>query len=355
MPRRSARLAAKQHGSQQQTAAARTLAIPEILDLVIEHAFTSPNALPLRAVNRLFKSVAETHLVSSVVSNEGSLHSFPPWPSNGSRYKLDSILSPNADLWRYVKIAYLNSRDKLVAFISHGNLTCLTLGYASILDAVVSLFKATPFQLSNLCFLEIKLESPGESGCSRSDMQAFITSLNALRTLHVFLRGSTFGECSLFTYQIDTLLQGVAPRIREFMLLPCYVDHGVVVDLKSILQNFVNLRHFFLSIEQYESSEDITEAFPSYITELTVECTHDILRRILERLADPTWLPLLRRVPYLQELGTDDDGEYVEGLATMPPVLVRRAIAGLRKREGVKDVEDRKWTLLCLIDEDTLG
>ena len=355
MPRRSARLAAKQHGSQQQTAAARTLAIPEILDLVIEHAFTSPNALPLRAVNRLFKSVAERHLVSSVVANEGSLRSFPPWRSDGSRYKLDFILKPNADLWKHVKTAFLTSSDGLNSFVSHGNLTHLILEYPSILEPLVNLFTATPFQLPNLWFLEIRLGLPVESDFSRSDVQAFITSLNALRSVHVLLGGVTFDDLSLATYKIEALLQGVAPRIREFMLQLPYDADDVLVDLNSILQTLVNLRHFWLHFEQCGSSEDITDAFPSHITELTVECNHDTIRRILERLADPKWLPLLRRVPSLEELSRGEDDDWMDGLATMPAVLVRRAIAGLRERGGVKDIEDRKWTLLCLIDEDTLG
>lgn len=104
MPRRSARLAARTETAQT-AAAANALAIPEILEIVIEQAFSYRDAKSFRKVNRLFRDITDKHIVASIDMHDDTTCSIPDHGDEWVSLPLDSMLERSPTLWSYVKSA----------------------------------------------------------------------------------------------------------------------------------------------------------------------------------------------------------------------------------------------------------
>ena len=163
MPRRSARLAARTETAEA-SAAANALAIPEILEIVIEQAFSYRAAKSFRKVNRLFRDATDKQIVTSIDTHGDRIRSMATHGDAWVSLPLESMLERSPTLWAYVKSATVRITEGLEPLFSHGKLVNLTLTH-NVVASVVELHALTSFSLSKLTYLEIYFNSR----CARED------------------------------------------------------------------------------------------------------------------------------------------------------------------------------------------
>lgn len=350
MVRRSARLAARS-APLHQTAAARAMAIPEIVNMIVEYAFDVDHPIQLRLVNRLIKEATEEHLVSSI--NIQSLEHIRRWPpGSGGTYRLYQIPIQNTRLWSYVREAIVRPLEQLNSLTSIGNLRSLNIAADALEHLAENFALGKNVLLRGLVQLETRLGLPLRRKCTENAMRDFLTSLDALHTLHLALDDG-FDASELADFRLVPLLGPVAPRITELLFLPASVDSFKSEHLREMLMLFSNLRHLFLCILKVGYVEGITRCIPQQIRQLTVECDGDALGEIIESLAEADWLPDLTEIPLLHGLAYYEEGEIVDE-TTMDLVAVANALQALHRRKDMQRSDDLDFRMWRLVDDDEI-
>ena len=313
------------------TLAASVLAIPEILDMVIEQAFTYSDALQHRQVNRLFRDATDKHLVASVDSTKIGIRTNPPTPQDRV-HRLDLILRNNPNLWTSVTKAVVHSIEPLARLVPYGNLVSLTLE-ANGGDRLANLHAAKPFSLPKLSHLEIDLTIDPENAAARKKFVGFLASLGSLRDLEVIVGDHLADGIWLTVAQLKLpeLLLGVAPKLRRFSL--CATNDAIRTDdIGSCATLCSALESFSVSVPAEVLLDGITDTIPLGIKQLEVEGDHTVIKEVLVGLARPWWLPALTEVPKLRTVCYGREGDIIHDYPTQSFSIVQRAVIGLGRR-----------------------
>lgn len=334
--------------------ARHALAIPHILDAVLGcvGAQSKRSVLALRRVCKTWNEAALADLASDVLFDGRCwLMTRPPSTAKGytayliASVRLQRIFAGRPDLFDKVKHIRLSldwheDAAQFVQPASHILQTC------SNLDSVLVLGDATmeaplPKHISSGT-RRICIRMPLTAEPQYSDRLQGLQSFQNLKHLHLV-------NCGFQAGPGEHVGQMLAPLGARLTILE--LDFGMLDDvtvqkvLRAALPHLQNLRKLTLRIT-HAVSFGILDQLPQSLLLLEVDGASDSLHsRLLRKLADPSFLPNLIRVPIVIQLPSHRESGHIT------KTMIHTVIRGLRQRSGVEDVESMKVSLYRLADD----
>ena len=354
--RRSARMASKQH---KKTIASEVLALPELLDRVIEEALQYSrrrDCIALRSVNRLWRDATDAKAVRDLVLwNTG----IAPWgigPCDRDK-NLDAqqILDRNPYLARFIYYANWQGAGPLPTFQIEILSLAINLRKIELTDEALDMlgdrYSQEPFELRKLSSMSIEWLAPYTSGEEHTNNWAFLQSLKSLKHLYLDIDVDVDDLAKMF---LPSLLDGTAHQI-ETLVIKCYdVTKVSRAALASVLCQFTRLYKVYLTMGSDVMIRDLPDLLPSTLQKLYLRCGRTVMMGLLEGLGDPKKLRHLAEVPELQEFCETHSGDDRE-MHTMPLRLVERAIAGIFHRPALQDPSKCNRWLTTMVGEEGDG
>lgn len=329
------------------SSAQRALVLPVVVDNVIGHALRRRMCLAadLRLVNKAFNESVDARIWKDIWMCDFG-HTYGPIPALCASFNLQAMLARRPALCQYTKAAnfemagpHLQFRLELIPRAQ--NMTWLSVNGIEVLAEHWSRQK---FSLPNLKSLRFDVKPvDGDPVPVRQTMKDFLLSLTSVTTLSVFttpLHGDFF---PLSDYKLHEVLDGTAPhegvadRIEVLALLLSPINTCTRQELAELLATFKSLRGLRLDLPAEIALSDLAAIFPQYIERFDMRCGPDIMPGILEDLADPEKLPMLRRLPKLDIHGIEEGAP-----VNIPSALVERALAGLAKRAKMRRISSKE-------------
>ena len=331
-----------------ETAAARCLALTEIVELVFDHVCasswasqTEENLLAFRRVNRLWQDIAEKRLTSSIRLYAGQFR------SRCRRFNLSALFARRPHCLQNVKeVEVVTRADDMAAHLSPlqslHNLTSISLGNDLLLESLAACFSDAPAQLQQVVRFSITVFSGNDNPTQRAGR--FLKSLPSLRILELegvvgsaAQTGAAIQEC----HCVD-IIEGCQPRIESLSITLLFFVGGSVMEyLSNFLNPFTKLQSLSITLSKDMEVPGLLAAMPNHVEHFTHKAGNNQIRLLLMDLADAFLAPNLKRVPTL----SDDTNEGCECPECIEPALditkdiVQAALEGLRKRGGVQDLE----------------
>jgi hypothetical protein len=335
--------------------ASRALAIPEILEAILEHAYALPNSrralAESRFVNKLWQATTEALLVSTILIAGSEILTYPR-STPAHVVNLTALCEQKPELYRFTReICFfeLPSKSRLAsqavtAFSAAAKtvkLSRLMLNY-SIFDRWSIWQKHIIPVLAALSRLEIHLSSRALTAAEVGDHCDIISAATSLTDLKLKFGPGHFqheGNRNGFRLLLESCTQGLKTLQLFISGEQAETCRHMLMECKPYLQHIKSL---WLDVQLADGNE-INSLLPSGLEQLILRSRPATLIHLLLALEDPDFLPCLSEMPVLLVVGKQASA------VEITRDTVNRAIAGLSRRKGIKNLEQEKHHLLNLV------
>ena len=341
------------------SSAQRALAIPEIVGAVVANALSlqACEAEELRLVNKLFNDQADAIIWEDIwMCDYGKAYG----PEGRTHFNLQAMLKRRPNLCLYLKHANLEMSGPHLEFRLSLIPKARNLSWLSIngLSQLAAHYAQNHFTLPKLKGLRIDV-APLDGGdeAARREMQQFLQSLTAVRSLSVFTmpyKGDFFPWSS---YNLVDLLDGtgspgpgITPQIEVFGLLLSPITMCTGEDLDSLFKTFRYLRGVRIDIPPEIDILHLVHLLPNTLEKVSIRCGLETIRSILQDLEDVEQLPRLRTLPILDLHGVAE----VPGFGVSTEV-VNRFMGSMSKRKDIQITASDSDRLYGMVTDEELG
>lgn len=357
-----------------ETAAQRALLIVEVLDSIFAHVVhpdvTSDTSQSqkkawqrsspaCRGVNKLWKRTYNEHLRLRIFrrgDRTGSwlIAQFTPLP-------FLRIIANDAEVAASIPQYYVWNSDipaahvrafALAILASAVWLTTLDLTF-QVLESLAALSAALPYlQFPKLHRFGFLLRSIVPTGAAAAQIIAFIKRTKPVKAIALRLDQPLGWPVSAASWQAmavaSCLLQG---HRADLSLIYRQLDSVVAPQLATLMESQPTFNRLYLYIK--ESIAELAGMAALNVTHLELQCPAVHIGAFLDVLANEYQLPKLCHIPRIRLTGDNAGLSTCENDALTLGITIDRidkAIAGLARREGVKDLEKKSQKLYALLE-----
>ena len=336
MVRRSARLAAADTPPAA-TGAARALAIPEILELVVVQALEGrcPASASLMAVNSLWNATVKGHLFQDIEAWHGRLY----LSTYSHALEITSTMLREPKWHMLVRSLCLTGccptdrslKSKDIGVDAQVIAKCINLRKLYLNAGALANWAAfqpnMPSTMPNLRFMRLTLLPDQLSAAQQQHIMGLVGSATHLKELCLAFSVRYFAHESNIL-ALSSLLSECGQRL-ESLELEMSIRERVILDrvADSVAPHIQHLRELHLNIDDLYSG-DLSPLIPSGIRYISLFCHPLLAESFLILLANPANLPKLESVPVIERY---HDGDAV------PYSAISKALQGLRARSGISN------------------